>query len=405
MRRKGMREKTKIVVPLVLIWVFLGFLVLGLGGCAKSPEEAMRDERGEHDEHEERMVVLSEAEMKEFGVEIGSAEPGMLKVHVGLPGEVVSNPDRLAHLAPRVSGIVREVRKNLGDQVRTGEVMAVLESRELADVKSGYLAAKERLALAQANFRREEDLWKQKVSAEQEYLEAKQTLAEARIELNSAEQKLHALGFSEAYLTDLPSHPDVSYTRYRIVAPFEGTVIAKHITLGEKLENDAEAFVIADLSSVWVNLSVYQKDLPFVSVGQPVTISPKEGSLETSGTISYMSPLIDEKTRTAAARVVLANPDGHWRPGLFVSGRVTVDAVEVPILAPQSALQQVDGSTCIFAETEEGFEPKPVKTGRANNTHIEILSGLEPGKRYVTSGAFTLKSELGKEAFGDGDDH
>jgi cobalt-zinc-cadmium efflux system membrane fusion protein len=342
--------------------------------------------------------------MKEFGVKIGSAEPGMLKVHVELPGEVVANPDRLAHLAPRVSGVVGEVHKNLGDQVGSGELMAVLESRELADVKSNYLAAKERLALARANFRREEDLWKQKVSAEQEYLEAKQTLAEARIELNSAEQKLHALGFSEAYLSELPRHPDVSYTRFEIVAPFEGTVIAKHITLGEKLDSDSEAFVIADLSSVWGNLSVYQKDLPFVNVGQPVTISPKEGSLETTGTISYVSPLIDEKTRTATARVVLANPDGHWRPGLFVSGRITIDALEVSVLAPQSALQQVDGSMCVFVETDEGFEPKPVKTGRANNTHIEILSGLEPGERYVTSGAFTLKSELGKEAFGDGDD-
>ena len=408
-----MRGKTKRFLPATLAGVFLGLVFLGLGGCADGTEKGGRNEQGEiegaggveHDGHPGGAVALSAEELKEFGVRIGTAAPGMLTVHVELPGEVVVNPDRLAHLGPRVSGIVREVRKNLGDRVRSGERMAVLESRELADVKSGYLAAKERYALALANFRREKDLWKQRISAEQEYLEAKQALAEARVNLQSAEQKLHALGFSEAYLEDLPKHPDVSYTRYEIVAPFEGTVIAKHITLGEKLESDSEAFVIADLSSVWANLSVYQKDLPFVHIGQPVRISTKEGSLEAEGTISYMSPLLDERTRTATARVVLPNPDGRWRPGLFVSGRVTVEAVEVRILAPQTALQQMDGQPSVFVAGDEGFEPRAVRIGRTNGSHVEILDGLEPGERYVTFGAFTLKSELEKEAFGDGDDH
>lgn len=408
-----MTGRGKTATPGVLIGVLAAFLLLGSGGCDSNRDRPVVDERGDaegemqgmHPDVEGRRVELSTQELEEFGVKIGTAGPGMLKVHLELPGEVVVNPDRLAHLGPRVSGVVLEVRKNLGDPVRTGELMAVLESRELADLKSTYLAAKERLALARSIFRREKDLWKQKISAEQEYLQARQALAEAKVNLRSAEQKLHALGFSETYLADLPSHPDVSYTRYEIVAPFDGTVIAKHITLGEKLNNDSEAFVIADLSSVWVNLSVYQRDLPFVHVGQPVTISPKEGSLEATGTISYMSPLLDEKTRTATARVVLANPDGRWRPGLFVSGNVTVDAIEVRVLAPQTALQQVDGRPSVFVETEKGFEPRPVKIGRTNGTHVEVLSGLEPGDRYVTFGAFTLKSELEKEAFADGDDH
>jgi cobalt-zinc-cadmium efflux system membrane fusion protein len=111
--------------------------------------------------------------------------------------------------------VVREVRKVLGDHVRKGEVLLVLDSKELADNKAAFLSAREKLDLAQSNYDREEDLWKKKISPTQDYLQAKQAFTEARIELRSAEQKLHALGFSDAYLAQLPSQPDVSYIRYR----------------------------------------------------------------------------------------------------------------------------------------------------------------------------------------------
>lgn len=375
-------------------------------------EEAEGEDSKEHEEHdgqgghdEGKVVRLDEAEMKEFGIEVGTAESGNLQMHVSLPGEVAINADRRAHMVPRVPGIVRQVRKNLGDYVHTSEVMAVLESRELADLKSAYLAAKERVALTEANFRREEDLWKKKISAEKDYLEAKQALAEARIELRSAEQKLHAIGFSEKYLAQLSGHPDIAFTRYQLVAPFSGTVIEKHIVLGEVLKDDTEAYVVADLSTVWVNLNVYQKDLPFVRKGQPVIISAGHGIPDAQGEISYVGPLVGEQTRTALARVVLPNPEGHWRPGLFVTGKITVENLEVPLLVPKTALQTVEDKLSVFIKTEGGFKPQPVTVGRTNETHVEITSGLTPGQEYVMNGAFTLKAQLSKGTFGDGHAH
>src|SRR4030067_1059430 len=241
-------------------------------------EDGEHQENGEHDEHEETKAIrLSEAEMKEFDIEVGTARPGNLMIHIGLPGEVAPNAVRLVHIVPPVSGVVREVRKTLGDRVRKGEVMAVLASRELADAKAAFLNAGERVALAEINFTREEDLWKKRISSEQEYLQAKQSLSEARIELRSAEQKLHALGFSDEYLAQLPGQPDVSYTRYEITAHFDGTVIEKHVSLGEATKEDANLFTVADLSSVWVNLSVYQKDTQFIRTGPPVVASAGDG--------------------------------------------------------------------------------------------------------------------------------
>jgi cobalt-zinc-cadmium efflux system membrane fusion protein len=283
--------------------------------------------------------------------------------------------------------------------------MAVLDSRELADSKSAFLAAHERIALAKANFLMEEDLWKKQISSEKEYLETKQALAEAQIELRSAEQKLHALGLSEDFLEQLPNQPDVSFTQYEIIAPFNGTVIEKHITLGEVLNEDSEAYVIADLTSVWVNISVYQKDLPFIRQGLPVVLSTGHKIPDASGTISYVGPLVGETTRTALARVVLPNSEGHWRPGMFVTAGITVDAVEVPVMVPKTSLQTIDNKTCVFIETERGFSPASVTVGRTNKENAEITSGLKPGLWYVAKGAFTLKAQLSKGAFGDGHGH
>ncbi len=367
-------------------------------------DESAQDEHAEHDEHaepgEEKVVHLSEADMEAFGIEVTSAGPGKLQIQISLPGEVSVDPDRLAHIVPRVAGVVRQARKKLGEQVRTGEVMAVLESRELSDLKSAFLVAKEQLAFAKTTFGREERLWKQSVSSEREYLEATQALAKARIELEAAGQKLHALGLSDEYVHNLSFHQGVPFTHYEITSPFDGTVIEKHITLGEVLAEDAEAFTIADLSSVWVNLTVYQKDLPFVRIGQPATITSKQGNLVSSGTVSYISPILFEETRTATARVVLNNAQGRWRPGLFVTARVTVEETDVPVIVQKTALLTMDEETVVFVRTGNSFELRPVKLGRENETHVEIISGLEQGQQYVSSGAFTLKSELDKDSFG-----
>ncbi len=390
--------------------VLAAFLYKQFPPAANTPEQISTKQKhdahdGDHEEGEHEVIRLRPEEIEEFGIEVREAGAGSIKVHLNLPGEVAVNADRLAHVVPRVPGIVREVRNTLGDQVEAEEVMAVLESRELADAKSAYLAAKERVNLARANFNREKNLWTKKISSEQEYLVAKQKLAETRIELRSAEQKLHALGFSESYLDRLPSHADVDFTRYEIRAPISGTVIEKHITIGEVLNQDTEAFVIVDLNTVWVNLSVYQKDLPFVQAGQAASLSAGQGSYDATGTISYLGPIVGEQTRTAIARVVLPNPDGRWKPGLFVNARVEVGETEVPVAVPKTALQTLEDQPSVFVHTGQGFVSRTVTLGKSNEANVEVVSGLEKGERYVSSGAFTLKAEMGKESFGDGHGH
>lgn len=278
----------------------------------------------EREEHED-IVRLSPAEIQEFGIELSTSGPETIVTILSIPGEVQPNADRLAHIVPRYSGIVTGVNVSVGDRVRQGQTLAVVEG-------------------------------------------------------------------------------DESLAPFDVITLLSGTVIEKHITLGEAVGREGSAFVIADLSSVWVDLTVYQRDLDRVEVGHSVDVYVGH-ELETRGTISYVTPIVSEQTRTATARVVLPNKDGRWRPGMFVTARVIVSDATVPVAVTRTALHTFEGNTVVFVETEDGFAPRPVRIGRTDTNAAEVLEGLEVGERYISNGGFTLKAELGKEALGEGHAH
>ncbi|MCX5634682.1 MAG: efflux RND transporter periplasmic adaptor subunit [Planctomycetota bacterium] len=340
------------------------------------------------------IVKLKDTAIKDFGIEIAQAQGGTIGTHTTLPAEITLNADAVAHIVPRLGGVVRSVSKNLGDKVRAGEVLAVIHSRELADYRAGYLGAKEKIALAQTMFEREKNLWEKKITAEQEYLNAKRDMADAQIEMRSAKQKLHALGFSQEYLETLSNQPDESFIVYEVITPIAGTIIEKHITLGEVLKDDSEPFVVADISNVWVKVNVHQKDLPTVRCSQKAVIKTEHNQGE--GVVSYVSSVLEENTRTALARIVLPNEDGMWRPGTFATASIYVDQVDCKIVVTKEAIVTMENKPFVFIVKEDGFSPQEVGLGKMNGEFAEIVSGLEPGQKYVAKGAFTLKSEMTK---------
>lgn len=357
-----------------------------------------------HDEHageaEEGGLRLTAEQRTRFGLVVRAAGPGSLRNEVRLPGEIVFNEDRVVHLVPRVAGIVRAVFKSVGDSVAAGDVLAVIDSRELADAKSEFLAASARCALAEKHFAREQTLREKQVSPEQDYLAAEQALSEARIALRSSEQKLHALGFNKNEVGALDAAHDTSITRYEIRSPLAGVVTEKHISLGESLAADADIFTVADLRSVWVNLTVYTRDLGSVRAGQEVVLRVEHSGAQARGTIAMVTPFVDVSTRSATARVILDNPDGHWMPGTFVSGFIAVAATNLPVVVPRQSVQHIDGRDIVFIEHEGGFEMASVTTGRSDREHIEVVSGLEPGTPFVAEGAFQLKAAIVTSAMG-----
>jgi cobalt-zinc-cadmium efflux system membrane fusion protein len=367
------------------------------GAREQSKPKGQEQEGHKHDEHEEEKIVrLTEAKRKELGIEVATAQPGSLQTQLALTGTVSVNTDRFVRIVSRIPGVVREVRKNLGDTVRVGDVMAVIDSRELADAKGAYLAATERMTLTADTFQREKDLWEKKISPAEDYLKAKQAHAEARIELRLAKQKLIALGFAEASLKQLASEPDASFTRYEIVAPLAGTVIEKRLNVGEFVKDDTEVFNVADLRTVWVNLNVPPADLSFVEKGQRVHITAGSNLPEVEGRISYIGAVVVEDTRTVPVRAEIPNPDGRWRPGLFVTARLTTKETMASVLIPKVAIQTIENTPTVFVQTHEGFEARPVTLGQSNETHTEITAGLAVGERYAATETFVLKADLAK---------
>ncbi|MEE8169363.1 MAG: efflux RND transporter periplasmic adaptor subunit [Phycisphaerae bacterium] len=348
----------------------------------------------------EGRVVLSPEAVRNAGIEVREAAGGRIAQTLSLRGEIVPNADRVAHIVPRVSGQVREVRKHLGDQVRAGDVLAVIDSRELAETKAGDLAAEARLSLLRASLERVEKLFEKKIATEEELLKARQELAEAEIAHRTAEAKLHALGLSEAQVRALHEEPDVDYSRYEIKAPLDATIIKKHVTLGEVVGPESDVFVLADLSTVWVHLTVYQRDAAAIRSGQAVTVSFHDDTPDANGMIDYITPIVDETTRTATARVVLNNPDGSLRPGLFVTASLVVDEADVAVAVPTAAVQRFRDWSVVFVKYGDAFEVRPLELGRRDGTRVEVVQGLSPGEAYVAANSFVLKAELGKSGAG-----
>lgn len=339
---------------------------------------------------EEGKVELTDAQVQSAAITLDAASPSRIKSVLQLPGEIKLNEDRTAHVVPRLAGVVDSVRVSIGQTVRKGEVLAVIASVGASEQRSELQTAQRRLALAKVTYEREKSLWEQRISAQQDFLQAGQQMHEAEVAVANAQQKLGALGLSAG--------ASGSLNRLELKAPFDGIVIEKHLSLGEAVKEDAAVLTISDLSQVWAEINVPAKDLPAVRVGERVNIRATAFDASASGTVAYVGALIGEQTRGAKARVTLANPKGAWRPGLFVNVEVLSEERDSPVTVSPDAIQSVGDKSVVFLKIPGGFLAQPVTVGRSDGKRVEITEGLKPGARYAAAGSFVLKSEMGKSS-------
>ncbi len=343
----------------------------------------------------EGRVELDEEAVRSSAITIETAGPRKMRSVLELPGEITLNGDKVAQVLPRMPGVIREIRKNQGDKVRKGEVIAILESRELAETKRHFLETSQALGFARKVFEREEGLWKKSISSEADYLAAERAYQEARLKHQSARQQLEALGMDDAALQAL-REPDSTLTRYELRAPFDGMLIEKKVAAGQAVTEDEQLFTVADLSTVWVNVTVYAKDLDTVKVGQEITVRSDALGFEAPGRIVYLGSLVGETTRSAVARVVLPDPESRWRPGLFVNVDVVREEVTVPVAVRREGLQKFRDWDVVFIRVGNLFEARPLELGRTDGEWVEVVSGLSPGEKYAAANSFILKADVGK---------
>ncbi|MCW7539711.1 efflux RND transporter periplasmic adaptor subunit [Aquabacterium sp. A7-Y] len=354
---------------------------------AETPDHRHESAENGRSARHEGVIRLSDAQIRSAAITLEASRPAPIGSTLQLPGEIRFNEDRTAHVVPRVAGVVESVSAGLGQQVGKGQVLAVISSPEVSELRSELQAAQRRQALAKTTYEREQKLWEEKISPEQDLLQAQQALREAEIAVANAHQKLQALGAGASA---------TSLNRFELRAPFGGMVVEKHLALGEVVKDDTRIFTISDLSSVWAVIDVPARALNQLRVGDKVQIRSSAFDETASGTVAHVGALIGEQTRTAQARVTLPNPRGAWRPGLFVTVEGVASDAEAPVTVAKDALQTLDGRQVVFVKVPGGFLPQPVVTGRSDARRVEIVQGLKAGVAHAAAGSFVVKSEVGK---------
>lgn len=374
-----------------------------------SGSDVHRDDDGDNAETDSDVVRLSDADAVKAGIVIGEASLRALDQSISLPAEIRFDADRVANLSPKVSGIVSKLYAGEGDVVKRGQTLALISSRELASLKAAWLNAQTGEALAEQKLAREEKLFADQITAEADLQAARANFEALKAASDAAENELHAAGVSDEALSRVAAADDGDNANSYLTAPISGMVVRRNVTLGETVSaGDASArtlFTIVDDSEVWADIAVYKQDISRVRKGADVTLKSSDGDILARSNVAFILPVIDETSRTATARVVIANPEGQLRPGQFVTAEINVGESTSVIQVPSSAVQTVEGQLSVFVPVDGGFAPIPVSIGVTSIDFTEVRSGLSVGERYVTDGAFTLKAQLEKTAFGDDHGH
>jgi cobalt-zinc-cadmium efflux system membrane fusion protein len=381
---------------MIRIWLLAAVLVLD----AAFPLAARGEKPGAGEEHhDDATVKLSERQVDAGKFAVSEAQGGTLSKRITVPGSIVPSGDHIARVAVRLLGTVAELRKRLGDAVQAGEVVAVIESREVADAKSEYLAARLVFDLQQTLFNRSTRLFEGNVLSENDFLRARTSYEDARVKIEIARQKLFALSLTAEQIEALPQQPVETLRRQELRAPIAGRIAERRVELGSLVGREgqeSELFVIVNLSVVWADLAVPPSDLASIREGQQITIAAGAGREPSPATIIFVSPLLDKDTRAARVVASIDNAALKWRPGSFITAEIPTDETPAAIVVPKTALQSIKGDTVVFVRTAEGFEARKVSLGRQDARLVEVIAGLAAGERIATTNTFTLKADLGK---------
>lgn len=356
-------------------------------------------------------VAISPAQIAAQDISTVSLEIGTIDRHITVPGTITTDAARVARVPARVMGIVAEMRKLLGGDVKAGEIVSVLDSREVADAKSDYLEAMVKAGLQRTIFERQQRLLDIKAIATAQLDQTRASLQEAQLRADLARQKLSALGLDAAEVAaaakrDERTPNQSSLRRYELRAPIAGRVVERKVDVGVAVGKEgepADLYTIADLSALWVELAVPIAELPAIREGAKVTVA--SGGVEPrwgEARVVFVSPLLNPETRTARVIATLPNPDFIWRPGSFVSAEVAMQPRPACVLVPRAAVQRLDGETKVFVRVADGFEARKVHLGLGDDKFWEVAYGVEKGDRVAVANSFLLKAELGKTDL-DGD--
>ncbi|UCE05072.1 MAG: efflux RND transporter periplasmic adaptor subunit [bacterium] len=405
--------------------IFLTVLIVSgvyFAGCGSKPESESNEHETselsssetnngsqEHsaEEHAEEIEIKPEV-MEEVGIEIVAVSRRKFNQIKTYPGKVVARPDGEALVGSLVGGRVVEIHVGLGDRVLKGSTLCNIESPEIGAAQAAYIRALAQYNLAQKDLDRHQKLFSEKIGSEKTLIEKEALEQSARAELAASERALHSLGFLESEVKNLMSNHSTS-GMLTLKSPIAGTVTDWSIQLGQRVDSEENLFHIVDLSRLWIQIALYEKDLAYIRNNQSVDIIPQSLSgVNFQGKIVRIGREVKGETRTIDCYVEVANPDEILIPNLFVTCRVQIgsDGEEVLAVPEDAIIIDQHSDRAVYVEHEpQRFVVREVEIGRSSSGWIEVVDGLKEGDRVVFKGAFFIKSEVAKGSFGHGHEH
>lgn len=398
-----MNERKQSVLLLALLLLVAATFVTGCGkkeeaNADSEQQETKQGEAGEEGEAEEmpEQVTLDAGAVAAAGIETWKAEPVEVGSVLTLNGNVAFDENRLLAVSTLVPGRVVQLPVDLGQAVSKGQPVAWIESVELGRMRQEYLRAATEAEIAEKAYERAKLLVEGKAISAGEFQQREGDYRSKQAALAGAELALRQAG------DDPRQARSAGAPRVAVRAPFAGRVIDRKVTPGTLVEALHPLVTVADLSTVWVFLRVYAKDLGAIRKGLPITVTTEAlPDARFSGTIDYVGSEVDPNTRTTRIRATVRNAGERLRPGLFVSGRVEVPSgarkEEKLLVVPAGAIQTLQGKPTIFVETAPNtFARRAIEQGRGFGDYVEVLAGLELGENVVVEGSFILKSQFSK---------
>ena len=347
------------------------------------------------DEHKGGELKLSPEDAQRAGLKVEALVKQAIGGSITVTATIHANQDRIARVAPRVEGRVLRVASNLGDTIKQGQVLAVLDSLAIGEAQSALLQAQSSHRVAQADLTRAEALSADEIIPKREFLRAKADSEKASTELRAAGDKLRLLGGTHGQ-----GRADSTFA---LIAPMAGTVIEKNATVGQLSTPSEALFTVADLSVLWIEADLTEDTLAKVQVGAAasVTVTAYPGE-RFVGRVTYVASILNKETRTVPARIEVASQGGRLKPGMFASATIATGGLAHEELSvPDAAVLLMQGQPTVFVQEGDGYEARAIEPGDKIAGRTIIKSGVEPGEKVVTAGAYALKARVLKSQISD----
>ncbi|MBX3233441.1 MAG: efflux RND transporter periplasmic adaptor subunit [Labilithrix sp.] len=360
-------------------------LTLALIGCRKGGGEHSDEPARDVPRLEGNVIVYSDEFAKRAGVELSPAVQAPFKPVIRVVGTVSFNPSYVAAIGTRLRGTVRRTFKYEGDLVKANEPLAEVESAELGEAQATIAQVEATRKAAEIHARRETELLEKGLTTAREAEVAGAELATATATLNAAQQRVQAFGGNG------------TFGLFVLRSPIGGHVIERHISPGQSVDGSIVGYKVADLDYLWVELSVFERDLAAVHVDDEVQVSPlAEPGQKIAGRVAHVGEVIDPATRSTEVRVTIEKPRYHLRVGQSVEAVVTTGLTErQAVLIPAEAVIYVDGKPTVFVGAGHGrARAATVRLGGTDGTRHEVIEGVKAGDQVACAGVFALKSEL-----------